>query len=345
MPEHWMYRPLLLKPLLLCKEIRTLLNMTSTVETTSAKSSPAPPGIGGTVQEYLWTWKKRPVKVIYETLGEGTPILLLSALSTVSTRCEMRGLAERLAPEFKVVAVDWPGFGSSECPAVSYQPALYRRFLADFVTDNFTEPVVVMGAGHAAGYIMQLAGQKSPMWSWAVLISPTWRGPLPTAIGEQRWLYRIIKQILWLPVVGQILYFLNTLPPFLSFMYHRHVYGNPRNITRSLLKEKRATTAKAGARFASAAFVTGALDPVTTRGQFLELFQPLPVPVLVAIGEQTPPKSRMEMEMLASFTAVQKCWLPGSLALHEEYPDALADIILPFLKKFLSRHNYPKADE
>lgn len=319
--------------------------MTSTVETNSGKSSETQTGIGGTVQEYLWTWKKRQLKVIYETLGEGTPILLLPAFSTVSTRSEMRGLAERLAPEFKVVAVDWPGFGSSDRPSVYYQPTLYRHFLADFVRDNFTEPVVVMGAGHAAGYIMQLAGHKPSVWSWVVLISPTWRGPMPTAMGENRWLYRILKHLVYLPVVGQILYFLNTLPPFLSFMYRRHVYGNPNNITRSLIKQKLATTGKGGARFASAAFVTGSLDPVSSRSQFLELFQPLPVPVLVAIGEQTPAKSRMEMEMLASFSAVQKCWLPGSLALHEEYPDALADILLPFLKKFLSRHNYPTADE
>lgn len=305
-------------------------------------TTPAPPieistGIGGTVREYLWTWKNRSVKVIYETLGEGTPILFLPAFSTVSSITEMRELAEIFAREYQVVAVDWPGFGSSDRPPLQYQPALYQTFLGDFVRDTFSDPVVVIAAGHAAAYVMRLAQQDPPVWLWAVLVAPTWRGPLPTAMGEYRWAYKILRQIVATPILGQILYALNTLPPFLSFMYRRHVYGNPDAVTPSLIKEKSRITRKRGARHASAAFVTGGLDPVLSRPQFLELFQPLPVPTLAVIGEQTPPKSRLEMEVLVSFTGVQKCWLPGSLGLHEEYPRELANAILPFLKKFLSR--------
>ncbi|MBW4680692.1 MAG: alpha/beta hydrolase [Microcoleus vaginatus WJT46-NPBG5] len=311
--------------------------MATTVESTSASTTDPTTGIGGTVYEYLWTWKKRQVQIAYEIMGEGRPILLLPALSTVSTRAEMRGIAELLAPEFQVIAVDWPGFGSSERPPFNYEPTLYYSFLADFVRDTFTEPIVVIAAGHAAGYVMHLAQQKPPVWSWVVLVAPTWRGPLPTAMGENRWFYKILKQLVCLPVLGQFLYFLNTVAPFLTSMYRRHVYSNPNAVTPSLIQQKQQISRQRGARFAPAAFVTGTLDTVKARPQFIDLFQPLPVPVLVVIGEQTPPKSRMEMEVLVSFSGVQKCWLPGSLGLHEEHPVALADAILPFLKKFLSR--------
>ncbi|MBD1851939.1 alpha/beta hydrolase [Cyanobacteria bacterium FACHB-502] len=270
-------------------------------------------------------------------MGEGKPILLLPALSSVSSRGEMRGIAERLAQQYQVVAIDWLGFGESSRPFLNYTPPVYRALLRDFVRSMFLEPVVVIAAGHGAGYVMDLTQQPNPPWSWVVLVSPTWRGPLPAAFGEHRWFYKLLKTIVRLPLLGQLLYFLNTLPPFLALMYRRHVYGNGKNVTRKLIGQKWRTTQRWGARHASVAFVTGALDSVKNRSKFMDYFQPLPpVPVLMVIGEQTPPKSRAEMEVLAHFTAVQVYRMPGSLGLHEEYPEELIEGILPFLNKYLS---------
>lgn len=296
------------------------------------------PVLGGAVREFSWNWKKKPVTVVYEVLGEGQPILLLPAFSSVSSRAEMRGLAERLAERFQVYTVDWVGFGQSSRPPFRYRPALYHAFLKDFVRGVFHQPVVVIAAGHAAGYVMQLA-QSSSVWSWIVLVAPTWRGPLPTAMGEHRWLYNTLRFLVRLPLIGQFLYLLNTTPQFLRWMYRRHVFADPAHITKELMTEKWRTTQRRGARFASAAFVTGALDPVRTRSQFFEYFQPpLPAPVMMVIGEQTPVKSLAEMEILAHFSGVgiQILRLPGSLGLHEEYADQLADGVLPFLNKYLS---------
>ncbi|MBF2000079.1 MAG: alpha/beta hydrolase [Synechococcales cyanobacterium M58_A2018_015] len=298
------------------------------------------PGIGGAVREFYWNWQKQRVTITYEILGEGKPILLLPAFSSVSTRSEMAGLAARLAEKFQVVALDWVGFGDSSRPGFRYRPAVYHAMLKDFVQAVFQEPVVVIAAGHAAGYVMQLAQRSSPPWSWIVLVAPTWRGPLPTAMGEHRWAYNTLRFVVRLPLIGQLLYWLNTLPPFLRWMYQRHVYADPAHITPALIRDKWRTTQRRGARFASAAFVTGALDPVRKRSEFFNYFQPpLSAPVMMVIGEQTPPKSLEEMEILAHFSGVgiQIYRMPGSLGLHEEYADTLADGILPFLQKYLSK--------
>lgn len=302
----------------------------SVLETTSSLD------IGGSVQEYRWVWKGKSITVAYEVLGEGQPVLLLPAFSSVSTRGEMRGLATQLAQQFQVVAVDWVGFGQSTRAAFKYQPAVYHAFLRDFVRSVFSRPVVAIAAGHAAGYVMELARQQPSLWAYVILVAPTWRGPLPTAMGEYRSFYKLLNKIVRLPILGQVLYFLNTLPPVLRFMYQRHVYANPRNVTSSLISQKWRTTQQRGARFAAAAFVTGALDPVRNRMDFLSYFQPLPVPSLVVIGEQTPPKSRAEMEVLVHFSGVQVYRMPGSLGLHEEYAELLLEGILPFLNKYLS---------
>jgi pimeloyl-ACP methyl ester carboxylesterase len=305
-----------------------------------ASASIPSPCIGGSVREYHWTWKKKSVSVIYEVRGEGHPILLLPAFSTVSSRSEMRGIAELLSPYYQVVAVDWVGFGQSSRPGFDYRPALYHAFLKDFVRAVFHEPVVVIAAGHAAGYVMQLAERAHSSiaipWSWVVLVAPTWRGPLPTAMGEHRWFYSLLRGLVRLPIVGHFLYFLNTLPSFLRLMYRRHVYTDQANVTRELIASKRRTAWQRGARYAPAAFVTGALDPVRSRREFFDYFQPLPVPVLLVIGEQTPPKSLAEMEVLAHFSGAQVYRMQGALGLHEEYPAQLVEGILPFLNKYLS---------
>lgn len=293
--------------------------------------------ISGTVCEFHWRWKQKSITIVYEILGEGKPVLMLPAFSSVSSREEMRGLAEKLAPHYQVVMLDWAGFGQSDRPWLNYKPELYQALLKDFVRSVFVEPVVVIAAGHTAGYVMQLAQRQPPIWSWVVLVAPTWRGPLPTMMGENRWLFAVIRWIVKIPVLGQFLYFLNTLPPFLGWMYRRHVFAEPKHVTRQFISRKWRITRKWGARHASVAFVTGALDPVRQRSEFVDYFQPLPpMPVLLVIGEKTPPKSLAEMEFLAHFTGAQVYRMPGSLGLHEEYPDLLAEGIMPFLKKYLS---------
>lgn len=296
--------------------------------------------IEATAHVFQWSWKGKPVTAVYEVTGAGKPILLLPAFGNVSTRMEMQGLTDRLAEKYQVVTLDWVGFGDSARPPFDYTPTLYHAFLREFVQRVFREPVVVIAAGHAAGYVMQMAAgaqQGMPVpWSWVVLVAPTWRGPLPTALGEHRWVYKLLRSIVRTPILGQFVYWLSTTLLVLRLRYSRHVFVDRRNLTRELMRRKWRTTRRRGARFASAAFITGALDPILRREDWVSWFQPLPVPVLMVIGDQMPPKSRVELEILAHFSSVQVYRMPGALGLHEEYPDKLADGIVPFLDKYLS---------
>jgi pimeloyl-ACP methyl ester carboxylesterase len=284
--------------------------------------------IGGVTHQYLWQWENRSVTAIYETLGQGAPVLLLPSLSTVSSRAEMRGLAEKLATKFQVFALDWIGFGQSDRPLLNYQAPLYQQFLQDFVKDTFSEPIAIVAAGHASGYAMQLV-QHQPV-SRVVLVAPTWRGPLPT-MGASSQVAGLVRELVRSPLLGQALYQANTTSSFLRLMYGRHVYVDQNRLTPEFIAQKREITQQPGARFAPAAFVTGALDPVGDRAAFLSLFQPLSIPVLAIIAEQAPPKSRQEMDALATIPGVETRVLPGTLGMHEEYAIEVADAVLPFL--------------
>ncbi|MDQ2098568.1 MAG: alpha/beta hydrolase [Tychonema bourrellyi B0820] len=301
--------------------------MTQTTDLTKSNSG----NYSAAVQEYLWNWKETQIKVVYETRGQGTPVLLLPAFSTVSTREEMRPLAEILAPNFQVVAVDWPGFGDSSSPRIDYEPQLYHQFLTDFVESIFNTPVAVIAAGHAAGYVMALAQSKPNVWSKIVLAAPTWRGPLPTMSKQQSGWHGIVRELVRSPILGQFLYKLNTAPSFLSFMYRRHVYADPAKVTPDFIQNKWQVTQQPGARYGSAAFVTGGLDPAKVRSEFTDNFQQLAVPVMVVIAENAPPKSKAEMEVLAELPGVESRVISGSLGMHEENAGDLANAIKSFL--------------
>ena len=128
----------------------------------------------------------------------------------------MRGIAEQLAPDFQIIAMDWLGFRQSDRPTLDYQPILYRQLLQDFVRARFDQPVAVIAAGHAARYAMQVAGQ-SP-WTKMVLVAPTWKGPL-RVMGASSPVRDAVRELVRSPGIGQALYKLNTTAAFLKFMY------------------------------------------------------------------------------------------------------------------------------
>lgn len=176
-----------------------------------------------------------------------------------------------------------------------------------------------------------LARDRPGVWSHAVLLAPTWRGPLPTAMGEHPRTYAWARRLVGTPLIGEALYRLNTLRSVIGLMYRRHVYSEVSRVTPAFVAKKQDVPRRPGARFASVAFVTGQLDPVSDRAAFLALFDPPPAPILVLCGNATPPRSKAEMAALAERSGVDLRWMPGSLGLHEEYAQTIADPIVRFL--------------
>jgi pimeloyl-ACP methyl ester carboxylesterase len=299
--------------------------------------------IGGTVRQYVWNWQGQSVTIVYEILGQGTPVLLLPAFSTVSTRAEMAKIARSLSSQYQAVALDWPGFGQSDRLPLDYQPSLYRQLLKDFVRSLFDTPIIVVAAGHASGYAIKLAKDCPEAVLKLVLVAPTWRGPL-RAMGVTQGVAGTVRQLVRSPILGQFLYKLNTTSSFLRLMYRRHVYVNADLLTPEFIAAKREITQQPGARFAPAAFVTGRIDPVENRSEIVDCIQSLSIPILVILAEQAPPISKREMEAIAQGSApkasanlpgISSVKLPGTLGIHEENSDSVAGAILTFLRTVL----------
>jgi hypothetical protein len=88
-------------------------------------------------------------------------------------------------------------------------------------------------------------------------------------MGEHPKAYASVRSLVGAPVIGAALYRLNTLRSVIGLMYRRHVYAEASRITPVFVAEKQNLAPRPGARFASVAFVTGQLDPVSDRAEFL----------------------------------------------------------------------------
>ncbi|MBE7219848.1 MAG: alpha/beta hydrolase [Caulobacteraceae bacterium] len=267
-----------------------------------------------------------------DVLGQGPDALLLPALSSVATRREMRPLAERLMVRLRCLMADWPGFGMPS-GGRPLSPILMTDFLSEAPQRlALTTPILGIAAGHGATMMVLDALCHPERYRGLVLVAPTWRGPLPTMTGGDRPSFcRAVRRALEAPVLGPALFAANLSRPVVGWMLREHVYADPRAVTPALVAEKHAVARRAGARRATAAFVSGGLDPVASREAFLALFDERLPPVLLVRPRGAPRRSAAEMDALAASGRVRVAVVSGALGAHEESPGEVADAVAAFL--------------
>src|ERR1700739_3041205 len=131
-------------------------------------------------RQIRWSWHGREVSLGVDEAGSGAAVLLLPALSSISTRREMHPLMRHLATRAHVIAPDWPGFGEQSRPPVAWTPDALSSFLDHFVREEAPALHGTVAAGHAATYALHFAAQNPGILGQIVLVAPTWRGALPT---------------------------------------------------------------------------------------------------------------------------------------------------------------------
>ncbi|XP_071703989.1 uncharacterized protein [Rutidosis leptorrhynchoides] len=304
-----------------------------------------------------WQWKfnDNSINIHYEEHGNGSNgptknILMMPSISDVSTVEEWRLVAKDIVQQtghvnWRATIVDWPGLGYSERPKLDYNADVMESFLVDFILapdspiSNLGQDLVVVGGGHAATIAIRAAKKGLVNLTAIAAVAPTWSGPLPIVFGrdsktESR--YELLRETLRAPGVGWMMY--NVLvgnKKSIQSQYNSHVYADSKNVTQTIIDNRYELTKQKGARYAPAAFLTGKLDPVKTRKEFVELFEALEgkVPVLVVSASGAPNRSKAEMEALREAKGVTKfVEVPGALLPHEEYPNMVAKELYSFLQ-------------
>ncbi len=283
-------------------------------------------------EQISWQYDGQQFDMGLDRLGTGKTILLLPALSSISMREEMLPLQERLSASYATVSSDWPGFGTLSKPFVDWRPEVYVDYLDYLLREVVPNPYAIIAAGHAAGYVLRYASDHDKVAERLVLLSPTWRGPLPTMMNGYRPMFPKIARAVDRPIIGPPLYQLNVNRFVVGLMMRGHVYGDAAWITRQRMQDKLRVTTADGGRHGSARFVTGRLDPFNSRDAFLLAAKGLGMPILNLFAATAPRKSRGEMEALAELDNIETVRLSrGKLSFYEEHPDDTAGVLSAFL--------------
>ena len=287
---------------------------------------------------YDWSHAGRRVQIAVRELGgRGPAWLLLPAISTISSRREWEPFSEALlvhqrqdsstsADAPRLISIDWPGFGDSDRLRLPYDAELLARFVADFRRDGCRADCGLIAAGHAAGISLFSAHRHGLSFREWTLVAPTWRGPFPTMAGRQSRAFPLIRRLVEAPLLGPLLYRLNTTRAMLAWMSRRHVDVGGAGHPDEGIRQRQCISRQPGARFASAAFVSGGLDPFNDPQGWIQAARNLQAPLTVVLADQAPPKSLAEMQALAR-VADRVLHLPGRLGAHEEYGQELAAML------------------
>lgn len=124
-------------------------------------------------RDIVWEADGHKIALGLDEAGEGPTVLLLPALSSISTRQEMCGLVTELASYFHVISVDWPGFGDKPRPKLDWNLDLLSDYLEFVLREVAPKPFAIVAAGHASTYALDyLAGHPGAAPStrrfWAI---------------------------------------------------------------------------------------------------------------------------------------------------------------------------------
>ncbi|XP_057726722.1 uncharacterized protein LOC130942059 [Arachis stenosperma] len=335
----------------------TLLKVraSTTLDYSNVSANPKPSPLK--TSNWQWKFNDNSINIYYEEHAKEAEepsqnILLMPTISDVSTVEEWRLVAGDIVQRngnvnWRATIVDWPGLGYSDRPKIDYNADVLESFLVDFINSP-TGPIkpendlIIFGGGHAASIVVRAAKKGLVKPKAVAAVAPTWAGPLPIVFGRDSSMetrYGLLRGTLKAPAVGWMMYnMLVSNEKSIQSQYKSHVYENPDNVTPGIVESRYALTKRKGARYLPAAFLTGELDPVTSREEFLELFAGLEgkTPVLVVSAKGAPKRSKAEMEALKGAKGVSKfVEVPGALLPQEEYPAIVAQELYKFLEEYI----------
>lgn len=228
----------------------------------------------GRTRRYAWHLGE----ISYQVLGEGDPVVLVHSFGPGHDSEEWRAVAEILAQENRVYAIDLLGWGLSERPAITYDGEVYIELIRDFLLDVVAERATLVTAGLPAAYAVQIAVDHPELVSALALVTPA---GIEVHGDEPDLKDALVYGLLRLPVIGTSA--LNIYTSRASIQHHlrREIYAAPERVDAALVEHHHTSSHQAGSHSALAAHLCGYLNhPVR------EILPRITVPLWIAWGDR-----------------------------------------------------------
>jgi pimeloyl-ACP methyl ester carboxylesterase len=228
-------------------------------------------------------------EVVFQQLGSGPPVLLLHSFGPGYDANQWRAAAEVLAERHRVYVPDLPGWGRTPAPRGGQRPELHIDIVADFLAGVVQEKAVVVAAGLAASYAVQIAVEHPDRVSALGLVSPLGLGDDDPA---QSVAESFVGRLLSVPLLSASILDVLTGRAAVEHHLRKEVYAAPERVDAALIEHHYRASHTPGARAALAAYLRGDLWLDVSE----ELSQ-LEVPVWLAWGRQskTPPVATADL--------------------------------------------------
>ncbi|MFB6131320.1 MAG: alpha/beta fold hydrolase [Salinigranum sp.] len=219
-------------------------------------------------------WRGMDVSYVEDGDPDDPDLLLLHGMSAAGSAGSYREVFSELARDYHVVAPDFPGFGLSDRPPLSYSAALYEDFVADFIAE-FDAPSVVASGLTGAYVATALREDTGAAVSGLVLVCPT------TTAGPDR--IGALRDLLRLPLVGTALFNLLVSKPGIRYFNADHGYYDVSKLTDEWVDYEWRSAHQPNARFAPASLISGFLNSEEDLGAALA---ELDVPTTLVWGRE-----------------------------------------------------------
>ena len=276
----------------------------------------------GRPSRYSWRYGE----VSFQKLGSGDPIVLVHSLGPGHDGEQWRGVAELLAESYTVYVPDLLGWGRSQRPNIAYDDSLYVRFISDFLDDVVWAPCVLIAAGMAAPYALQVALDEPRKVEAVGLVHPS---GLDLDAEEPDLRDALLRKALQLPVIGTGALNVYTSHQAIKQHLERDVFLRAQDVTPEDIEQYYDSSHQPGAHSALASYLSGFLNH-----RLNETVDRLSQPLWLAWGRgASNPAVRQQLDTwLDRFPAAEIEVFDGVGSLpHLESPATFGDRMLRFL--------------
>lgn len=210
--------------------------------------------------------------IYYTAQGTGYPLLMVHGINAGASNAEWRANFIDLSKNFKVYALDLPGFArSSKQPSV-YSAQFYIDAITEFIEQVIKRPVCILSSGLSAAYCCNIAFNKPRLVKALALVTPSGiknnaEAPCATSFTT----YGLFTS----PVQGDGLYNAFVGGPSIKYFITNFIYSNEKYVTKPLVDYLVLSSHQCPhAKYAPASFVAG-LSNINIAPYFGDIYQPL----------------------------------------------------------------------
>ena len=228
----------------------------------------------GRSRRYAW----KLGEISYQLLGDGEPIVLLHSFGPGHDSEEWRSVAEILAHDRRVYAVDLLGWGLSHRPGITYDGELYIELVRDFLTDVVEERATIAAVGLPAAYAVQVAVDHPERVTALALVTPS---GIDVGGDEPDLKDALLYGLLRLPILGTSALNIYTSRTAIQQHLRREIYAAPERVDGALIEHHHRSSHQPGSHSALAAHLCGYLNH-----RVEDVLRRLKVPLWIAWGSR-----------------------------------------------------------